>query len=405
MRIAISGMFWGQPMVGSGQYLHGLLGELARVAPQHEYVLLLPAYLDQRRRTNDELSSWRSSFGVRPSSFVVRTPFDNRNKNFAKLWFEQIGVPLAAARLRADLLHVPYFAPPLWAPVPVVATVLDIIPLLLPEYRGGRAVRAYMRLVAHAARRAAHVIAISDDSRRDIIRQLGCAPARVSTIPLAAGPQYRPLDHAQAAALVAERYGLREPFVYYVGGLDARKNVTMLLHAWQRLRQAGGSLATLVIAGRALGADTRLFPDIDALIATLGIADSVRRIDVPREDNPLLYNVATAFAYPSRYEGFGMPPLEAMACGTPVIVAAASSLPEVVGNAALLAAPDDVSAWVGALWRLLGDATLRDDLRARGFARAAQFSYERVAHATVATYNATMSAAKDGTKEPMPAKK
>src|SRR5690348_351028 len=189
MRIAISGMFWGQPMVGSGQYLHGMLGELARVAPQHEYVLLLPAYLaDQGRRTNGQQHAPHSSFALGHSSLVVRTPFDGRSKNLAKLWFEQIGVPLAAARLRADVLHVPYFAPPLWAPMPVVATVLDIIPLLLPEYRGGRAVRAYMHLVALAARRADYVIAISDASRRDIIRTLGCPPDRVSTIALAAGP-------------------------------------------------------------------------------------------------------------------------------------------------------------------------------------------------------------------------
>jgi glycosyltransferase involved in cell wall biosynthesis len=387
MRIAISGMFWSQPTVGSGQYLHGMLGQLARVAPQHEYVLLLPAYLDDRRPTTDDRRPAAAPVvSGRSSVVVVHTPFDGRSKNFAKLWFEQIGVPQAAAHLRADLLHVPYFAPPLWASMPVVATVLDIIPLLLPEYRGGLAVRAYMRLVARAAHRADRVIAISDDSRRDIIRLLGCAPARVSTIALAAGPQYRPIDRAQAAAQVAERYGLREPFVYYVGGLDARKNVTTLVRAWQRLRHAGGPVATLVIAGRALGADARLFPDIDALIAELGMADSIRRIDVPREDNPLLYNAATAFAYPSRYEGFGMPPLEAMACGTPAVVAAASSLPEVVGDAALLAPPEDVSAWASALWRLISNAALRDDLRARGFARAARFSYDRVAHETVEVY-------------------
>ncbi len=386
MRIAISGMFWSQPTVGSGQYLHGMLGELARVAPQHEYVLLLPAYLDERRTTNDHRRTQEFSIVGGHSSVVVPTPFDGRSKNFAKLWFEQIGVPLAAAHLRADLLHVPYFAPPLWASMPVVATVLDIIPLLLPEYRGGPAVRAYMRLVARAARRADRVIAISDDSRRGIIRQLGCTPARVSTIALAAGPQYRPIDRAQAAAQVAARYGLREPFVYYVGGLDVRKNVTTLVRAWQRLRHAGGPVATLVIAGRALGEDARLFPNIDALIADLGLADSIRRIDVPREDNPLLYNAATAFAYPSRYEGFGMPPLEAMACGTPAVVAAASSLPEVVGDAALLAPPEDVSAWASALWRLISNAALRDDLRARGFARAARFSYDRVARETVEVY-------------------
>jgi glycosyltransferase involved in cell wall biosynthesis len=162
--------------------------------------------------------------------------------------------------------------------------------------------------------------------------------------------------------------------------------VATLVRAWRRLRQAGGPAGTLAIAGRALGADARLFPDIDALIAELGIGSSIRRIDVPREDNPLLYNAAAAFAYPSRYEGFGMPPLEAMACGTPAVVAAASSLPEVVGQAALLAPPDDPAAWASALWRLLADRGLRDDLRARGFARAAQYSYTRVARETVELY-------------------
>jgi glycosyltransferase involved in cell wall biosynthesis len=387
MRIAISGMFWSQPTVGSGQYLHGMLAELVRAAPQHEYVVLLPAYLTgQRPETKDQQDATAAPFASGLSSVVIRTPFDGRSENFAKLWFEQVGVPLAAARLRADLLHVPYFAPPLWAPMPVVATVLDIIPLLLPEYRGGAAVRAYMRLAARGARRADQVIAISDNSRRDIIRHLGCTPARVTTIPLAAGPQYRPIDRQQAAALAAQRYGLRGPFVYYVGGLDARKNVATLVRAWQRLRRAGGPPATLAIAGRALGRDVRLFPDIDALIAELGLADSIRRLDVSRKDNPLLYNAATAFAYPSRYEGFGMPPLEAMACGAPTLAAAASSLPEVVGDAALLAPPEDIPAWATALWRLLGDAALREGLRARGFARAQSFGYSRVARETAETY-------------------
>jgi glycosyltransferase involved in cell wall biosynthesis len=280
MRIAISGMFWVQPTVGSGQYLHGMLRELARSAPQHEYILLLPAYHDRAIGRG----GWISADGI-TRSLVVTTPFDRRSENLAKLWYEQVGVPLAAARLGADLLHVPYFAPPLWAPMPVVATVLDIIPLRLPQYRGGALVRAYMRLVACAARRAANVIAISEASRRDIIAQLGCRPQQVTTIPLAASPQDRPRNRQQAADLVAARYGLREPFVYYVGGLDVRKNVATLLRAWQWLRRAGGPVATLAIAGRALGSDPRLFPDLDALIESLGVRDSVVRLHVPHPQN------------------------------------------------------------------------------------------------------------------------
>jgi glycosyltransferase involved in cell wall biosynthesis len=410
MRIAISGMFWGQPTVGSGQYLRGLLDTLPRAAPEHEYILLLPAYLnDERRTTNDQgdtdtrrqgevasanllvspapgLPVLTSSVVGRRSSVVVKTPFDRCSRNLAKLWFEQVGAPLAAARLRADLLHVPYFAPPLVGRVPVVATILDIIPLLLPEYRGRAAVRAYMRLAALTARRAAQVIAISDHSRADIIAHVGVAPSRATTVPLAAGPQYRPLDRAQALACVSQRYGLREPFVYYVGGLDARKNVETLVRALGRMLRAGGPPATLVIAGRALGADRRLFPDLDVVIAEEQLEQHVRRIDVSHADGPLLYNAATAFAYPSRYEGFGLPPLEAMACGTPAVVAAASSLPEVVGDAALRVPPDDVPGWVGALWRLLEDDRLRAELRQRGLARASQFSYDRVAQETIDIY-------------------
>lgn len=410
MHIVISGMFWDQPAVGSGQYLHGLLGALPDAAPEHTFTVLVPAYRSAERKAqsarhgkaeavapaadglapSDAEDAAIASEAETPSAFrfplsAIGTPFDRRSDNLAKLWFEQVGVPLAAARLRADVLHVPYFAPPLWSPAPLVATVLDIIPLRLPEYRGRAAVRAYMGLVSQAARRAGQVIAISDHSWGEIVATLGVPAERVTTVPLAAGPQYRPQNPA-AVAEARARYGLRGPLVYYVGGLDARKNVSTLVRAFARVRRAGGPPATLVLAGRALGGDARLFPDLDALIAEEGVAEAVRRVVVPPADGPLLYAAAEVFAFPSRYEGFGLPPLEAMACGAPVVASDASSLPEVLGDAALLVPPDDVAGWAAALWRALADARLRDELRRRGLARAALFSYERTARETVAVY-------------------
>jgi glycosyltransferase involved in cell wall biosynthesis len=403
MRIAINGTFWPQPTTGSGQYLHGLIRGLLRLAPQHEYVLLVPTNDrvqgsgvrgqranhetptadDGRRATDDEQLTTNHR---QLTTCHIPTPFDGRHENVAKLWFEQIGVPSAAARLGADLLHVPYAAPPLHSSAPVVATVHDIIWWVLPEYRGAPVARAYFRLVARAIRRTKHILADSEHSRHDIITHLGCAPEQVTTVLLAADEQYKQIDQAQAEAYVAERYGLHPPYIYNVSGLDVRKNTATLVRAFARMLRAGGPTATLALAGRQPDPRSRLFPDIDALIDELDIRQHVRRIDAPREDNPWLYAAATAFAWPSRYEGFGLPPLEAMACGTPTAVANSSSLPEVVGDAALRIAPDDEPGWTQALWRLLADEHLRADLRQRGIERARQFSYERVARETLAVY-------------------
>ncbi len=375
MQVLISGSFWSQPNVGSGQYLHGLLRWLPHVAPQHRYVLLRPA-----------IDGPGPALPAGVEALDLRTPFDRINANLAKLYFEQVALPQAAQRLtrraRPNVIFVPYFAPPLRAPVPVVTTVGDIIPLLLPEYRGKLHVRAYLRLVSRAVHGSAHVLTFSARSRADIVAQLDLPAERITPILLAAGDQYRPDDATEARAEVAQRYGLHEPFVYYVGGLDARKNVPTLLRAFALLRSRSAN-ATLAIAGRALGNDRRLFPDLDALSADLELGPTLRRIDVPTADGPLLYRACTVFAFPSRYEGFGLPPLEAMACGAPVVVSDASSLPEVVGTAALRVAPDDVVGWAAAISRLLGDSNLRADLRARGFAQAAHFSYQKVAEETV----------------------
>ncbi len=385
MHIVINGSFWAQPNVGSGQYLHGLVRWLPLVAPEHRYTLLVPA----------------STAHLLPpppgvALIAVRTPFDRRSKNLAKLWFEQVSVPAlvqvlrhphSAVSARAQIvLHVPYFAPPVRCSAPVITTVGDIIPLRLPEYRGGIAVRTYMALMCHAIRHTAHILTFSAFSRDDVAAYFRIPVERISAILLAADERYRPQDQALAAAQVFECYQLREPFVYYVGGLDVRKNVATLIHACAMLRQHLDMPFTLAIAGRPLSRNQRLFPDLEGLIHRTGTADIVRRIDVPYADGPLLYQACTAFAFPSRYEGFGLPPLEAMACGAPVVVSNASSLPEVVDNAALCVAPDDVAGWSAALRQLLSDEQLRMELRERGWQRAQHFSWRSVAEETVQQY-------------------
>jgi glycosyltransferase involved in cell wall biosynthesis len=330
------------------------------------------------------------------TTLTLRTPFDGRDKNLAKLWFEQVSIP-QVARLLTDqrdmIVHVPYFAPPLHCSIPVITTVGDIIPLLLPEYRGGPHVRAYMALASRALRHTSHILTFSERSRWDIAAYFDISLQRISAILLAADERYTAQDRATAAAQVATRYDLRVPFVYYVGGLDARKNVAVLIRACALLRQDqtwSQQPFTLAIAGRPLGGNSRLFPDLDSVIAETGTEECVRRIEVPHVDGPLLYRACTIFAFPSRYEGFGLPPLEAMACGAPVVVSNASSLPEVVGNAALTVPPDDVAGWAAALGRLLGDAALREELRTRGLQQAGHFSWQRVAEETVQRYESVL---------------
>ncbi|NJM08729.1 glycosyltransferase family 4 protein [Candidatus Gracilibacteria bacterium] len=377
MQIVINGTFWNQPNVGSGQYLHGLLRWLPQLAPEHRVLLLRPASAE---------AALQLPPGV--ASIALHSPFDGRNPNLAKLWFEQRSVPRAARRLagysQPTILFVPYFAPPLHATVPVVTTVGDIIPLRMPEYAGNVRVKAYLRLVQRAVRGSKQILTFSAFSKRDIVDLLRLPAEKITPVLLAADERYKPpADRNAALAEVARRYGLHEPFVYYVGGLDRRKNVEVLLRAFALL-SAQGNRAQFVIAGRALSANRAVFSDLDALIVQLGLADRVRRIDVPFEDGPLLYQACTVFAFPSRYEGFGLPPLEAMACGAPAVVSDATSLPEVVGAAALRVAPDDIVGWAAALNRLLGDPGLRQDLARLGLAQAAQFSWRRVAIETLA---------------------
>lgn len=286
------------------------------------------------------------------------------------------------------MAHVPYFASPVSPPVRTVVTIHDLIPMILPLYRGSLLVQIYTQLVASAARRADAVIADSECSQHDIIARLGIGAERVHTIYLAADARFKPIDDPAQMATVRARFDLPEKFLLYLGGYDQRKNIRTIIEAFSLLPELYEEGYRLVLGGVSRGAGSDLFPDPRKIVSRIGLnEDAVRFLGwVREEDKPALYASATLFLFPSLYEGFGLPPLEAMACGTPVISSNAASLPEIVGDAAMLVEPEGAVAWAESIRAVLNDAALLARLRERGVAQAKKFSWERAARETLAVY-------------------
>lgn len=386
MRIALNAHFWGEPTTGSGQYLHALIGALRHIcsghtanSPEHLQLILI-ADATAARRARQQLpprdTTWQAA----------TTPFDTINPHLAKVWFEQVAAPRAAHAAGADVYHVPYFAPPLRSSVPVVVTVHDLIPMRLPAYRGSFGVRLYTWLVARAARTAGVILTDSKASRRDALALLHVPAERVRTVHLAAGERYYPPSIHEVRRIRAG-YDLPDRFVLYLGGFDVRKRVPLLLRALARTLGRW----SLVVAGRLPEHDTSFTPDPRRVAQEAGVADRVRFIGfVPEADKPALYAAADLFVFPSIYEGFGLPPLEALACGTPVVTSAASSLPEIVGDAGRLVPPDDEEALAVTLTALMEDEPARRSLAAKARRQAERFNWHETAMATVAAYRVSL---------------
>lgn len=371
IQVAISAHFWGQATTGSGQYLHRLVAMLRERHPDIQMTLLFPSDAVQR-------APLPSNIPYR----ILPTPFDNRNRQLAKLWFEQMSVPRAAYAIGAALLHVPYFAPPLRSRVPVVATVHDLIPMVLPAYRGSALVRGYTSLVARAAGNARMILADSEASRQDILRLLQVPAERVQTVYLAADAEYRP-QSATKIERIRQKYKLPEQFVLYLGGFDVRKNIPLLIRATAQSQQDW----KLVIAGKLPATDSDFFPHPQRIAQALNIQERIQFTGwIDEGDKPALLAAATLFCFPSAYEGFGLPILEAMACGTATVTTNISSLPELAGDGAALVPPNDLPALRDALDALMANTPSRVKLAERGLEQAAHFSWERCADETVHAY-------------------
>lgn len=371
MHIALNAWFWNRPDTGSGQYTRQLVAALRRVAPEVTLTLIAP-----HGPPLDAVPD-----GVQTQMIPLR----HGAGHAAKVRFEQAGSPRAASDSGADLLHVPYWGSPVVSPLPVVVTIHDLIPMLIPPYRGGILARLYTATVAAAARGAAAVITDSQASRRDILTHLKLPPERVTAISLAAGTLYHPRPGSLADMGIRRKYDLPGEYVLYLGGYDVRKNVGRLLEAFTYVR--AGYDIPLVLAGALPAKRTARFFDVENLIQRLDLKDNVQIAGwIDEDDKPALYRMAKCFVFPSRYEGFGLPVLEAMACGTPVVACDTSSIPEIVGDAAFLVEPDDVRHMAGSILATLVQEDLAADLRQKGLARAKVFSWEQTARETLAVW-------------------
>lgn len=371
MRVIVNGWFWDHPETGSGQYVRRLTEGLLAVDPEIELMVAVPF-----RRNTETATSPRFQFVSYP------TP----RTDLGKLRWEQAIMRRLARQLKADLLHTPYWAPPLTSPMPDVVTVHDIIPLILPAYRGRALVRLYTSLVRATTSRAGIVLTDSEASRADILQHLPVSPDRVRVVPLAVGDGY---DHQPQAGESEFRAALHLPrdYVLYLGGFDVRKNLRGGLEAFAIARRACPD-AILVVAGRLPELDTDFSPDPRRLARESGVPEeAVRYLGfVSEREKQTLYRGARVFLCPSLYEGFGYTALEAIACGTPVVGSNAASLPEVVGDAGVLLPPADVEGMAGAVIQLLIDDAFHAELKASARCQSQRFSWDRTARETLAAY-------------------
>jgi glycosyltransferase involved in cell wall biosynthesis len=382
LRIGVNALFLQRPLTGSGQHLFQLLKGLDEYDDQkNTYVLLSPRFKNSSVSRFPQLSD-------RFQNKEVVSALRRLGENFESLWWEQIGMVRECHREGIELLHCPYFAAPLFLPARTVVTVHDVITLVMPEYRVRRESRMYSSLVAFTVRRADAIITVSDYSKRDIMRTLQIPEDRIHVIGNAVDTSCRPVSDARKIENVRERYGIGPKYLLYFGGFDVRKNVDRLLDAYAALPESTRNEYQLVIAGRLLYPGHPLYPDPRPRIRELGLEDHVVVTGQIREqDKAPLYSAATLYVFPSLYEGFGIPVLEAMACGAAVITSNLSALPEVAGEAARLVDPYDTQAISNAIGELLENEPLREELRERALARAQHFSWKRVAQQTLDVYN------------------
>jgi glycosyltransferase involved in cell wall biosynthesis len=357
----------GYRQAGVSEYIDRMMRRLWAATPDDRWTVYVPPGVTR------ELMDTPNAVTLCPTRLPTTNPL-------ARIWWEQLIAPAVLLRDRPAALLCPLNVVPLFAPCPTVVTVHDLAFLRFNLHKAAK--RRYLSLLTRlSVKRATHVITVSEFTRREVLELLHVAPERVTAI-----PNGRKEDFAPVATATVERFreqqGLPPRFLLSVGTLEPRKNIATLIRAYA---QAKDQLDLPLLIG---GGKGWLYDEMFALVRELDLEQAVRFIGfIPRDQLQLYYAAATAFVYPSLYEGFGLPLLEAMAVGTPVVTSDAGASIEVAGDAALIVPARDVAQMATALVRITHDDELRAELRTKGLAQAGRFSWERAAQATLQVLN------------------
>jgi glycosyltransferase involved in cell wall biosynthesis len=351
---------------GIGTYIRNLLRHLARRDHETEYVLLC------READRQAVAALGENFRPVPES----------SQNYSLR--EHLHIPWVLRRERPDVYHAPHYVLPMGVGCRSVVTIHDCIHLRFPQYLPGRAAHLYARmLMRRAAMGSDQLITVSEASKRDILHFFDVPPEKISVIYNAIDERFSLEPAADAVARVRGRYQLDHPFILYVGNIKPHKNLVRLIEAFAQVRQHSFDQLTLLI----IGDEISKLPALRRAVHVHKLHKHVRFLGfLPDDMLAILYRLASVFVFPSLYEGFGLPPLEAMASGTPVVTSNISSLAEIAGGAAILVDPYDVSEIANGITRVLSEPALAEDLRHRGLARARNFSWEKSVARTQSIY-------------------
>jgi glycosyltransferase involved in cell wall biosynthesis len=341
---------------GIGTYIRNLLRQLARLDTQTDFVLFC------RPEDRAGLSTLGENFRA-----VTETA---GNYSIA----EQLRIPMALRREGITLFHAPHYVLPPLVPCRSVVTIHDCIHLMFPQYLPGRTALAYARgSIVMAARRAARIITVSESSKRDILRFVDVPPEKIDVIYNAYDERFAVEPGEEEVIRVRERFQLHDEFVLYAGNVKPHKNLERVIQAFDLVRRRGLEQLKLVV----IGDEVSKYAALRRAVHKHQLHKYVRFLGyLPEETLAVMYRLAAVFVFPSLYEGFGLPPLEAMVSGTPVVTSNVSSLPEVAGDAAVLVDPYDPHAIADGMYTVLTDERVRRELRRKGLDRARQFSWE-----------------------------